>query len=177
MGCSPSQAFANKILISKRTENFGLCESFHDQEKIIVKQQWKVLSTDMKGIGTMVFMRIFKQHPEVKKLFPFRNIDDDKLMSSKSFCGHAYVFMQAIGAVVENIDDVENAMSNALIFLGKQHVSFTGVDQIYFDEFTNVISNVWKERLGPSYTLESEDAWRHVFRYIMGKLKKGYYLA
>ena len=161
---------------SSRNKN-AFYENFHDQEKIIVKQQWKVLSADIKELGTTVFLQIFKEHPEIKQLFSCRNIDDDELLSNTEFRGHAFVFMQAIGSVVENIDDVENAMSNALIFLGKQHVMFTGVDQIYFDEFTAVISKVWKEKLGPTFTPESAKAWRHVFMYIMEKLKKGYRLA
>ena len=168
MGCSPSQGLDN------RTDKVRFSQSFTEQEKIIVKQQWRTLSPDTKEIGAKVFMEIFKKYPEVKQMFPFRNTPDDRLVSSKVFNAHAVIFMRAIGAVVENIDDVENAMSNALIFLGKQHVAFTGMDQFYFDEFTCVISNVWREKLGASYTSDSARAWRHVFVYIMGKLKKGY---
>ena len=168
MGCSPSQGLDNG------TDKTRFCESFSDQEKTIVKQQWSTLSPDTKEIGAKVFLEIFRKYPEVKQMFPFRNIADDDMMSSMVFKGHTLIFMQAIGAVVENIDDVDNAMSSALIFLGKQHVTFTGMDQVYFDEFTSVISNVWREKLGPSYTTESAKAWRHVFVYIMGKLKKGY---
>ena len=177
MGCSPSRGLDNRNSTTGRRDKIIFSESFRDQEKTIIKQQWRVLSPDMKEIGAKVFLEIFKKYPEVKQLFPCRNIADEQLMSSKVFKGHAYVFMQAIGAVVENIDDVEKAMSNALIFLGKQHVTFTGVHQVYFDEFTSVISNVWREKLGSSYTPESAKAWRHVFVYIMGKLKKGYHLA
>ena len=158
------------VLKSVTEQDIALTE----EQKTIVKRHWRVLSTDIQKLGTAVFLQIFRDHPEVKQLFPCRDVEDDDLISSLEFRGHAYRFMQAVGAVVDNIDNLENAMGNALLFLGKQHVTFMGIKSVYFDDFYVVISKVWKDVLGRRYTPESEKAWSQVFSYIMEKLKKGF---
>lgn len=148
-----------------------------EEEKLIIKRQWKILSADMKGTGTAVFMKIFKDHPEVKQEFSYRDIDDNSLPSSAELRCHAFRFMQAVGATIENIDDLENKMSDALLTLGKQHVNFTGFKPIYIQTFYNAILKVWQESLGIRYTTESANAWSRLLRYVMEKLEKGYHIA
>ena len=180
MGCSSSKKLSQ--ITSGPTNNIydffqEVNSDFTDEEKIIVREQWKVLSMEVNGLGTVVFKQIFRDHPVIKQLFPCRDVAEDQLITNAQFRAHAAVFMQAVGAVVDNIDDLESVMSNPLIFLGKQHAAYTGLKRVYFDEFYNVISNVWRDTFGSSYTTECEKAWNHVFMYITGKLKKGYRLA
>ena len=179
MGCSASQTLftANSVPTNKIFEVQEPKSVFTDEEKIIIKKQWKVLSLDVNELGTAVFKQIFREYPEIKELFPCRDIPEDNLLSSAQFRAHSVIFMQAVGAVVDNLDDLDTVMSNPLIFLGKQHAAYTGLKRIYFDEFYHVISKVWKEVLGLRYTIESEKSWSHVFMYITSKLKKGYRLA
>lgn len=186
MGCASSLAIAEKrrLIVLKKEKKRLVLNSLNEsekpipeEEKKIIKRHWRVLSTDIQRLGATVFLQIFKEHPEVKQLFSFRNVDDDNLLSCAEFRGHAYRFMQAIGGVVENIDNLEKTMSGALIFLGKQHVMFSGIKPAYFDDFYHAISNVWKDVLGKNYTPESANAWKHVFLYTLETLKKGFYQA
>ena len=184
MGCSPSLALAGRTKISatingKTKVTFNDCHEekkglLSEDEKRIVKRHWRVLSSDIKELGARVFLQIFREHPEIKQLFPCRDVDDDHLMTSEEFRGHAYRFMQAVGAVVDNLDNLDKTMSSALIFLGKQHMTFPGIKAYYFDDFYYAITKVWKDLLGKRYTAETEKAWGHVFSYIMEMLKKGF---
>ena len=185
MGCSPSLAQTRRTKIAatingKTKVTFNDCHEenrgISEEEKQIVKRHWEVLSSDIKALGTRVFLQIFQEHPEIKQLFPCRDVEDDQLISSEEFKGHAYRFMQAVGAVVDNIDNLDKTMSSALMFLGKQHTTFPGVKAYYFDDFYYAITKVWKDLLGKRYTTENAKAWGHVFSYIMEMLKKGFNL-
>ena len=185
MGCSPSLALTERTKLAatingKKQITFNGSDDtdkgISEEEKRIVRRHWKVLSSDIQRLGTRVFLQIFKEHPEIKQLFPCRDVEDDKLISSAEFRGHAYRFMQAVGAVVDNIDDLDKTMSGALIFLGKQHVTFGGIKPVYFDDFYYAITKVWKDLLGKRYTTENAKAWGHVFAYIMEMLKRGFNL-
>ena len=148
-----------------------------EEEKSIIRRQWKVLSLDMKGTGSTIFLRIFEEHPEIKQLFSYTNVGDELLPKSSRLSTHAYRFMQVIGTVVDNIDEIEVKVAGALLALGKQHIHFTGFKPLYIQAFYDAILHVWKEVLGVEFTLECAIAWGHVLILIMEKLKKGYHLA
>ena len=181
MGCATSLAFVNKKNISIAGEKLTVVKDLQrtdvtitDEDKVIIKRQWRILSNDMKCLGAAVFLQIFKEHPEVKQLFPCRDVENDKLLSSVQFKRHAFRFMQAVAAVVDNIDNLENSMTKVLIDLGEQHVLISGIKPSYFEDFYNAICKVWKCKLGWRYKKECETAWNHVFTYIKENMKQGY---
>ena len=187
MGCAGSLSFVERYSVSKKTLSYKtkvFIDRFREpaiviteKQKSIVKRQWRVLSIDKKRTGTAVFMKIFIEYPELKELFPYKDTEKKRLPSDSAFKGHAIKFMHAVGAAVENIDDLENAMSTTLLNLGKHHFGCTGFRPIYFEIFYRAIAKVWKESLGICYTNESEEAWRQVLVFMMEQLKKGYHLA
>ena len=184
MGCATSQDLMNKNSVSSKEEKRIFYDRFREpdiiipeSEKAIIKAQWPLLSKDVKGNGSAVFMKIFKQYPEIKNLFRCNGVDDMQLPENAEFKAHAIRFMQAVGTAVDSIDDLDTSMSRTLLSLGKQHVNFTGFKPIYFEAFYDAISTVWKDVLGSDYTVQSADAWSHVLVFIMETLKKGYHLA
>ena len=150
------------------------CIEISEDEKEIIKRQWKVLSSDMKATGTAVFMQIFKEQPEIKQHFSYKDVDDKHLPMSSELRGHAFRFMQAVGATIENIDDLEISMSEALLTLGAQHVKFTGFKPIYIRTFHSAILTVWRNIFGVHLSPKSADAWNKVLEFIMDKLEEGY---
>ena len=200
MGCEASRQTCVKNSVSSKTKHVMSAKRTHhmsvkqnnnldtdtetrtkfvisDEEKDIIKRQWKVLSSDMKATGTAVFMQIFKDEPEIKQHFSYTDVDDETLSVSSELRGHAFRFMQAVGATVENIDDLEGSMSEALLTLGAQHVKFTGFKPIYIRTFHSAILTVWRDILGIYFTTQSKDAWDRVLTFIMDKLEEGYNMA
>ena len=184
MGCTASYACSDIKCVSIKTyspvisnqdrETAGIVS---EEEKTILKRQWKVLSSDIKRHGTDVFLQLFKLNPEMKQLFPFRNIDDNELINNVQFRSHGIRFMQTIGAVVENIENLDMSMTEPLVTLGKQHTQFKNFNVMYFEAFYGAISAVWRNVLGVSYTPSCADAWSHVLVFIMNNLKQGHHLA
>ena len=175
MGCSASsnniKGCTTTIVVQPATSNSG----FTDRQKIIVRKTWKILATDLTGRGSKVFVKIFELNPNVKALFPFRNVNDtDQLLLDTNFKGHASRFMNAVGAVVDNMDNLEESLALLLIGLGENHVHFEGFKPDYFNSFSQAMNIIWKEDLGKRYTPEAEDAWNTVFTFIMDNLKVGF---
>ena len=112
--------------------------------------------------------------PHIKELFPCGHLEGDDLTRDISFKGHASRFMQAVGAVIDNIDNYEQALSPLLNSLGRQHIHYRGFKYNYFDEFEEAMIHVWSEDLGAKFTPEARDTWHQVFGFIMEELKMGY---
>lgn len=184
MGCTRSLSFIEPRCVIQKSEPDGFPKTprqnetyIREEEKLLIKRQWRVLSADIKGTGTSVFMELFKLNPEMKQLFPFRNVRDAELLEDADFKRHGIRFMQAISATIENIDDLEKSLRNSLISLGKLHINFTGFKLKYFETFKDAIANVWRSALRSSYNKESEEAWNPVILFIMDNLKLGHRLA
>ena len=170
MGCSTSLAMS-----AVKTENYeGEAVIFTDQQKKIIHKTWKFLADDLNGRGTRIFLRIFELHPYVKELFPCRDLEGEDLLRDANFKGHASRFMQAVGAAVDNIDNLDGALAPLLIGLGKQHIHFRGFKPDYWDAFREAILFVWEMDLGDKFNEQTRDAWVAVFGFIMVKLKEGY---
>lgn len=146
------------------------------QQKKIVKRTWRYLANDMTGHGKKVFLKIFEMNPHVKDLFPCRDVTGEALLRDSNFKGHAARFMQAVGAAVDNIDDLGSSLSPLLIGLGRQHTTFSGLQPEYFNAFTEAMLFVWQQELKDKFTEDVRGAWKTVFDFLMSRLKEGYHL-
>ena len=174
MGCSASskqgKGSTTTIVVAPATANSG----FTDRQKMIVRKTWKLLATDLTGRGSKVFVKIFELNPQVKGLFSFKNVDGNDLLLDPGFKGHASRFMNAVGAVRDNVDNLEESLAPLLIGLGENHVNFEGFKPEYFNSFSQAMNVIWKADLGKRYTTEAEEAWTAVFKFIMDNLKVGF---
>ena len=148
--------------------------AFTDQEKYYIKKTWKVVSNNMPGVGAKIFEKIFQLNPFVKQIFPFRELSGEEMTRDSRFRGHAFLFMQAVGASVDNIDKLDQVMGPLLINLGAKHIHFPGFKIKYFDVFVVAILDVFADELGSKFNEKVYDVWRHVFEFIISKLKEGY---
>ena len=173
MGCSASTGIVKQIQNEKEIKpNHPL--GFTPHQKRIVRRTWSRLTGELTQNGIRVFHKIFDIKPELKELFPFRKLEGEELINCHVFQGHASRFMQAVGAVVDNLDDPDTALSPLLLDLGRNHVSFEGFEPAYWDVFREALTHVWKEQLRHRFTPEANEAWQSVFMFIQYKLKEGY---
>ncbi|XP_033744301.1 neuroglobin-like [Pecten maximus] len=169
MGCAHSMKVASKPSVSTAKKNFVT-----DKQKRIIKKTWKMMCSNITGHGVKVFLRIFQLHPHVKQLFPCRDVEGEDLLRDSNFKGHASRFMQAVGAAVDNIDDIEAVLTPLLFGLGRNHIKFTGFKNEYFDVFTEAMMYTWHEELQEKFNDETSQAWATIFEFIMGNLKAGH---
>lgn len=176
MGCASSLVLAGKFAkrTDERTAAGMTIHGFTDREKHIIKKTWKIVSNNMPGVGANIFLAIFSLNPEVKQIFPCRDATGDALLRDPNFRGHASRFMQAVGAAVDNIHDLDEAMGPLLLNLGQQHIHYAGFKLEYFDIFIQAILKVFESELGSRYTAEVRQAWRKVVEFMISQMKEGY---
>lgn len=169
MGCSPSMDVVKPTLNGASNHSI-----FTEKQKKIVIRNWKMLSNDLSGRGSKIFLRIFEMNPAVKKLFPCGHLEGEALLKDPHFKGHASRFMQAVGAVIDNIDNYEEALAPLLLGLGRQHIHFKGFQPDYWNSFESAILHVWREELASKFNTDAREAWHKVFQFILTKLNEGY---
>ena len=175
MGCTSSMSSVIVNHVGSKTTDKRQEEIFSSRQKQIVRRSWRQLTGDLTERGTRVFLYIFHQKPELKVAFHLDNLDDEELVKNFIFIDHASRFMQAVGAVIENIDSLNETLTPLLTKLGATHVGFDGFEVTDLPLFVESIMSVWESDIGQTkFTLEVRDAWLKVFVYITGTLELGY---
>jgi len=146
MGCATSIASSSNDM-SKEAKCVDDLETppsvvLTEQHKKMIVKNWKVLSGDLSGRGSRIFLLIFGRNPLIKSIFSFGHLDGDELVSDPRFKGHALKFMQVVEAVVDNIDNYKEAVTPVLNDLGRRHTHFKGFKPIYFNDFQDSIMQV-----------------------------------
>ena len=188
MGCSASFDLINhfdepKYLKAEKAIIFSDCVRNIDVSVImekdidIIKDQWPRLSNDLTGNGTEVFVNIFKAHPDAKKLFHCENVPESKLSTNLVVRQQGVRFMKFIGRTVNNLEDLDNSVSKACLFLGKRHYRYSGFKPVYFEAYYDAFFKVYHRVLGSNSCHETAVAWSHLLQFILEQLKKGYHLA
>lgn len=175
MGCSTS--LVNLAVAHSKQTNMTKQGVITNREIGIIKLSWRRVCNDMPKIGAKIFVQIFTLQPEIKQIFPFRDVTGERLKNDHHFRGHASRFMQAVGAAVDNINDLETAMAPLLYGIGKEHINYKGFDVEYFDVFPVAILHVLRQELGTKFGDEDANAWRHMLDFMISNLKEGYYAA
>ncbi|KAH3706564.1 hypothetical protein DPMN_065951 [Dreissena polymorpha] len=150
-------------------------EEISQEDMVIVRRTWPYLCKNLQDNGLQVFLRIFEIAPEIKHLFHVENVRHTELIKNATIKGHASRFMNAIGAAVDNLDDLDSRFAKLLITLGEQHTNYTGFKVEYFETFYEAMMWQWERCLGSMFTFDVAKTWSHVFAYIMVKLQQGYY--
>ena len=176
MGCSSSlgTVIVNNIQSKPDTSNVPITV-FDSKEKQIIRRTWRYLNGDLTERGSRVFLYIFNARPDLKVAFHLDDIPNEELHKNFIFIDHASRFMQAVGAVVENMDDLEGTLSPLLMKLGATHVGFDGFEVHDLPLFVEAIMEIWENDLGAAkFKLEHQNTWLKVFTYITSTLEQGY---
>ncbi|XP_054758842.2 uncharacterized protein LOC129264905 [Lytechinus pictus] len=137
-----------------------------DETKRLVKESWRILSTDPGKHGAVMFARLTTQNPIVGRLFPYgdQNLSYSQLLSNKKVRAHGTKVMETIGLAVENLDNVDD-LATVLKELALRHIQYN-VTKMHFEPAGQALMYAIKEGLGSSFTSKVKDAWSVVFQLI-----------
>lgn len=166
-----------RLLITKFAFDNTCIGTVTAEERMIVTKTWKIMAKDLPGNGLQVFLRIFEIAPDVKKLFSIEHERHSDVVRNVMIRSHASRFMQAIGAAVDRINDLDrsNDLDRLLHCLGQQHTHYVGFSPDFFEVFYEALMWQWERNMDKTFTQEVADAWSHVFAYVMWRLKEGYF--
>lgn len=147
------------------------------EEAYVLKRTWHYMTKDLQGNGLQVFLRIFELCPATQKLFKVENVHHSDLARSVLIKAHGARFMKAVGAVIDNLDDIgkkDNQLTQLLIGLGQHHVQYSEFKSQYFEAFYEALMFQWERIMGEMFTPQVSDTWSRLFTYLMQKLTEGY---
>ncbi|XP_013776049.1 globin-like [Limulus polyphemus] len=149
-------------------EGTGL--SLRDKQNI--RKTWSIVQKDLKGNGIELFVRLFEEYPEYRKLFKsLANIPWDQLRDSKKLEVHAMSVMYAISSLVDSLDDV-SCLIELLKKTGENHRRHrTTVEQ--FENLAVVMVNMLQDVLGSYITLSAVDSWKKALAVMINIIKEG----
>nr|CAG25722.1 globin X [Tetraodon nigroviridis] len=140
----------------------------------MIKDSWKVIRDDIAKVGIIMFVRLFETHPECKDVFfLFRDVEDlERLRSSRELRAHGLRVMSFIEKSVARLDQ-QDRLEALAVELGKSHYHYNAPPKYYSyvgAEFICAVQPILKER----FTSELEEAWKTLFQYVTGLMRKGH---
>ena len=156
---SPSPAVTEPKQSLPSAQEVGPIEMDHDKMKALVRETWEQVNDDLEDFGMKIFMRLFKTAPKVLRLFSFR--DEEALTRIVKLKKHAVITMNAIGKVIDNLDDVSEMVS-FLKQLGRSHAPLK-VESEHFDAFGVALLLTLQHELGSEWTSDVSDAWQMAY--------------
>ncbi|EDV21775.1 uncharacterized protein TRIADDRAFT_59832 [Trichoplax adhaerens] len=101
------------------------------QDLQTIRETWALVAPDLKKHGTVLFLRLFEQHPDVQRLFEkIKDVPHDQLATNENFVFHTTRVMETIDHAVKGIDNLP-ALTVLLKQLGSSHAQYN-VKKEYF---------------------------------------------
>ena len=108
--------------------------------------------------------------------YSLTGLDGNELLKDQNFKRQASRCMQVLGAVVDNIDELQTTMGPVLLELGKLHYTFDGFLQKYWNVFPDAVLFVWNKQI-KDFNPDAVKAWSAVLDMVISMLKEGYHQA
>ena len=148
-------------------------DTFSQDHKRILRDTWNVLSADKQNKGIVIFLQIFHERPDIKELFPFKDLSDEALLHNPLFRSHAMRFMHAVDITIQNLDALDLALIPVLHQLGRRHVTIAGFRLEMLPVFMSSLLHVEKG-LGNQCSNDVCEAWVYLANFIANKITEGY---
>ncbi|XP_063240518.1 globin C, coelomic-like [Bacillus rossius redtenbacheri] len=138
----------------------------------MVQDQWEEVSKNRTALGVEVFVTLFSQHPDYKKLFPkLAKKTLEQLRTSKKVVEHGTMVMEAISDMVKQLQKPD-AVLRLLRDKGRMHVK-SNVTAEHFLNLRRVVMDVLEQRLKEKMDDKSTAAWSKTLDFVFSGLIVG----
>nr|CBL51553.1 globin [Branchiostoma floridae] len=136
-----------------------------------IKETWAILAQDPVERGVGLFMKIFEEDPDLKKLFYFADDGRELSRDDQRVRSHGERVMEAVGGAVDSQGDL-TAVVPVLTELGALHHKY-GVQPSYFDTVGAALIYILETNLGDKLTPSIRQGWVLVYGIVGATMKKG----
>lgn len=162
MGVIQSSNCKRKVKKSLKSENNNrsvpahlmsqksVSEYFNSRQKTVIRETWRTwfAGTDTVIYGLDVFREIFAIRPDIRSLFPFRDVEDSQLDQHSLFRSHALRFIRAVESTISQLDALDIIAVPNLARVGEAHTMKHGFTPAYLAVFRTAMHRVWRRHLG-----------------------------
>jgi len=144
-----------------------------------VERSWYLISDRIGDVGLKFFLRMFDEHPDLIRLFPFSedsvHPQTGKLVlnarTEAHVRAHATAVMRVVGTCVAGLTSIEDLIPR-LRHVGETHKT-VGVQSLHYDILYRSLVRAIREEVGPqNWDEETEDAWEEAYRSITDLIKR-----
>ncbi|PVD28406.1 hypothetical protein C0Q70_10993 [Pomacea canaliculata] len=146
------------------------------QQKDMVQRSWAtVMRRDLTAVGMLLFKNLFQQEPRIMTLFSLEASDDEDLEQNLRLRLHAARFMQAVGAVIDNLQTPNDKLSALLSDIGERHSHLHSFHHEYFRAFREAFLTTLEHSLGKDrFKGELRAAWDSVIGFMTREMNHGH---
>ncbi|CAH1183081.1 unnamed protein product [Phaedon cochleariae] len=152
-----------------RTDDPDPVTELTSRDRYLIKSSYQAVRKTPTDSGVALLNLYFKNHPEAKQLFPFKDVPDSELSQNKRYQAHCNSVIYGFSAVVDAIDDPD-ILVPILAKLGETHVP-RKVTKELFMQLRDTIIELFSSFMKP----EEMDAWKKTlkvaFDVITGAMK------
>ncbi|XP_072444556.1 myoglobin [Chiloscyllium punctatum] len=136
-----------------------------------VNTVWSAVEPNITTVGQNILLRLFKEHPDTKALFPkFKDIPLEQLGNNEDLRKHGTTVLRALG----NIFRQKGNHSVNVKELADTHINKHKIPPYNFTLITNVASVVLTEMYPGEMTKPMQDSFSKVFKIICSDLEQLY---
>lgn len=177
MACK--QETANNVVI---TPGFKAEKKEANEEKVnddlashveIVVRTWELVKPDLLKHGIAFYLRLLRDHPELKPMFSFGKKTNDEIMENDEKLQHqAKLLMSMIDYAVSCLGNLPKLIPQ-LKRLGKIHFVKYHVKPEQFQPVGESLLETLREGLGDIFTRDAEAAWTVIYGIIADVMIQG----
>ncbi|CAG5121683.1 unnamed protein product, partial [Candidula unifasciata] len=142
------------------------------EQKIILKESWSVIKSDVEEVGVETFMGLFHTHPDsIDSFMAFKDKAVEDIEKSAVLKAHALRVMQTVDKCITRLDDVDK-MATILCQLGRRHVGYKAnaslvpmIGKQFISAIEPKMADKWSDEVGK--------AWDCLFNIINYNLRRG----
>ncbi|RUS91400.1 hypothetical protein EGW08_000830 [Elysia chlorotica] len=136
----------------------------------IVVRSWAIIKRDIERVGVVMFMGLLEDEAVKDHFVRFRDQSPEQLKASAVLKSHVLKVMSAVEKAVARLDDPDK-LNKLLHDLGQRHMLYNARPE-FLDLVGPQFNNAIQPALGDSWTVETEQAWADLFRYITHLMKE-----
>ncbi|KAK7108705.1 uncharacterized protein [Littorina saxatilis] len=146
------------------------------QQRLSIIRTWRKIASDIGPLGISAMNKMLELDCDAKMLFDFSHKNDQDMQHDRRFRQHAFWLIQAVNAVLENLDRLDETVAYMFKQIGEKHAGIPKFHISYFGLLPDVWDYVWEEHLKERYSQHMQTSWDRIFQYIVDRLAEGYYL-
>ncbi|KAL8589683.1 hypothetical protein ACOMHN_027191 [Nucella lapillus] len=135
------------------------------KEKVRESWGWYMADDSQANNACLIFVKLFELAPKSKALFHFVDeVSEERLVTNDRLQNHAARVVQAIGTVVDNMDQ-RDLVEQTVRGLGGRHAGY-GVQEEFIQPVAQGVMYSLKRTLKNRFTKDHEKAWLSVLGLV-----------
>ncbi|CAH1285482.1 unnamed protein product [Diabrotica balteata] len=152
-----------------RTDDADSTTGLTSRDKYLIKTSWAGVMKSPTDNGVALLLLLFKNFPETKTVFPFKDIPNDELAKNVRFRAHCNSVVYAVSSMVDAIDDT-SLLVGILEKVGRDHKR-RSIPQKYFEGLQETMVELFSTFMKTNEINSWNKALNVIFKVIADNLK------